>query len=316
MSCRSIVREQRIHPAGPTEHELPDGPPTRVHTLTGTAHRLRGVIGLPGAAPGPDDGPCGALSAPDYSRLKHGDLPVIRRFGHRLAAALLRDHPVLAETAAEIALPVAYVTVPPACFFLARTVAEDLSAVRTDRGLPPARVVHLRKDAVTAADYAASPAASRGAELAAIGFELSEPVEGRVVVLVDDLRVTGTTEAAMLAALRGAAPAAVILGCVAVVEGDLRAEPQVESMLNTAQVRGILDMAECLERGDLMLTIRFLKECLKAPETALAQLLERCPDDLVQQMLDGALGSGPQLAAAHPRAVEQIAQEVHRRGGA
>ncbi|WP_265442746.1 phosphoribosyltransferase family protein [Flexivirga meconopsidis] len=263
------------------------GPTTRVvaHPLTGTADR-------------PVDGRTGEnFDTATYSLMKHGDVPSIRALGEELAATLLEQCPWLRTDPRPIVLPVAYLVAPPACYHLAAVVGEHLDARRPD--LPAARIVHVHKDSVTHIDYAASSADDRRKDLQSIGFRLTESIDDAIAIVVDDIRVTGLAEEVILGTLKGAGAARLIAAYVADCDVTLATDPSIESALNHARVRSITDMLPSIERGEFVVTIRFLKRLLGDPQAA--QFLAHCPPELIAQFRDYAYATGPEFLAGYPR---------------
>ncbi|WP_460466686.1 phosphoribosyltransferase family protein [Calidifontibacter terrae] len=239
-----------------------------------------------------------AFDVDTYSRMKHGDAAAIDELGGQLAAELVARHAHLVTDDAVPVFPVAFLHVPPSCYFLAEAVLARLNAARTACGLQPGRIVQVHKDSVTHTDYAASSQAEREAELARIGFRLEGPVAGTNLIVIDDVRVTGLAEKTILAALREADPAALILGYVAVCSPELAASPHVESTLNHATVTSILQLVPAIDDGHFHLTIRFLKRALASAE--LGEFVAVVPRSLVEQMHVGALATGPEFVAGYP----------------
>jgi len=255
------------------------------HVLTGDPGRLR------------DAGTGAAFDAQTYSWMKHGDLDAIEVLGSQLAESLLDSVPSLGSSPVVPVLPVAYLEVPPSCWFLAAVVLRIVNDRRRSAGLEPGRIVKVHKDSVTHTDYAAASQEERRAELARIGFRLAEPIEGTAAVVVDDVRVTGHAEATILRALADARPARLVTAYVAVCDDDLAQTPHVESALNHARVTSVLDLLPVIQAGRFALTIRFLKRALASPE--LPELVAGCPRSLVEQMYAGALATGESFVAAY-----------------
>ncbi len=232
-----------------------------------------------------------------YSLMKHGDSASIQLLGSRLGDRLLADSgPALLTHEAPV-FPVAYLAVPPACWFLAAEALAVVNDARSALGLLPGRLAHVRKDAVTTTDYAGSTAEQREAELAGIGFEVGQSLTGSVAVVVDDVRVTGSAEQTIIAALRGADPSAVLTAYVAVCDAELAHSPQVEQALNHMAVTSPLDLLPAIEADEFCLTIRFLKFALGSPD--LADFVRRCPQPVLLAMYDGVVATGAGFADAY-----------------
>ena len=256
-----------------------------------------------GVGVGPEDpsDDLGGLDLRAYSLMKHGHLPSVNALADRLTADLLAADARLLDPQLRISLPVAYLAVLPACGHLAQRVAQGLAAARAE-GAAEVRVVRLAKSAVTTIDYAAASADERRSQMLSLSFSLDEPVDGDLVVLVDDVRITGLAEEAAVAALAAQArPLDIITAYVAAAAPELATDPSVEHALNHAFVSSPLDLLPAIEAGEFALTIRYLKWALGSAEAA--QLLRAIPEALASEMDRGATASGlwgrPEFEDAH-----------------
>lgn len=254
-------------------------------TLTGTPESVRSVA------------PHDHFEAVAYSLMKHGDGASIELFGSRLGRMLLAEHASVVLTDAVPVFPVAYLAVPPACWYLSAAALAVVNLERASRGLAPGRLLHVRKDSVTTTDYATATAGQRQAELAGIGFEVGESLIGCAAVVVDDVRVTGAAEQTIVQVLRAANPKVILPAYVAVCAPELAAAPHVERVLNHVAVTSPLDLLPAIEADRFCLTIRFLKFALAS--TDLAEFVTRCPQPVLLAMYDGALATGASFADAY-----------------
>lgn len=248
----------------------------------------------------PQVGDAGGLDVRAYSLMKHGHLPSIHRLADELTQRIVAEVPPSIDPAVPVALPVAYLAVLPACGHLAARVAEGLRA-RRPADAARVHVVRIAKDAVTSIDYASSTAQQRREQMAALRFSLDEPVDGELVLLVDDVRVTGLAEEAAVAALlRDGRPRDIVTAYIAAATPDLAADPAVERALNHAAVGHPADLLPAMDAGEFVLTIRYLKWALAHPDAV--DLLARIPGPLLTELRDGAVASGlwqrPEFATA------------------
>lgn len=248
------------------------------------------------------------FDAQTYSWMKHGELTAVDRLAAELADRLLAECPEVVEDRRTPVFPVAYLAVPPGCHHLAQGVLRRVDAHRARLGHTPGRLVKVHKDSVTHTDYATSSDEQRRAELARIGFTLTEPIAGCTAVVVDDVRVTGHAESTIMRALQDAGTAQIIAAYVAVCDPALAAAPQIEAALNHARVTGVLDLLPAVRDGRFALTIRFLKRALASPD--LPEFLRGCPSSLVREMHDGAVATGPEFIAAYPQGMAALADAM------
>ncbi|TWE10435.1 phosphoribosyltransferase family protein [Rudaeicoccus suwonensis] len=258
---------------------------------------------LTGPASRPVDMRTGAaFDAETYSLMKHGDFSAALTFGAEVATRLLDECRWLLTEERPVLLPVACHVTVPSCHLLAEVVSIHLNTAR--KGMPAAQITDVHKSSVTHIDYARSTEAERRRDLSGIAFELVEPVTGANVVVVDDIRVTGMAEQTMLSVLEGAGATRVIAAYVASCDDALAAEPSIESRLNTARVRSVLDVLPVVRSGHFRVTIRFLKRLLGEPETA--EFLAQCPRPLAWELRTQAERNGRDFVAAYPEGMRAL----------
>lgn len=259
--------------------------------------------------------PRGGLDLADYSAMKHGGTTATQQLAGSVARVLAESVPELTTDPVPPVFPVAYLAVRPACWYLADEVLRGINAERAARGLSLGRIVRVHKDSVTRTDYATASAEARRAELASIRFTLTEDVTGSRLVVVDDVRVTGLAESAILGALQGSGAQQIVLAYLATVEGDLAADPSIEARLNTAAAESLDDLAQLASTGGLALTIRMLKRVLGASADERRAFLDACPTDYLDAALEGALATGQEFCDGYARGMRDLVVERTSRDG-
>jgi hypothetical protein len=265
-----------------------------IHPLRGDAHRT-------------------TVIRETYSRMKHGIRSATRVFARVLADALLSAHPQFMCDADPPLFLVAYKAVPPACYFLSLYCLERINLCRVAEGREPGRLLQIHKDKVVAGNYALSTLEKRQAELEDIGFSLEgRNLRDRVVVLLDDARITGAAECRILEVVHPEAPQALILGYVFRFDEDRRNDPAIENILNHAAIREISDLLPAIHADDFDLNIRTLKLILSAPEETLTHFLETIPTGLCAAIVRGATDTGVDFVRHHAKAYA-LACAIHER---
>jgi hypothetical protein len=130
-----------------------------------------------------------------YSRLKYGSLKAARSMGRALGTKIVEDEPdfALGPTPPEAA--VVYKSVPPACMALSQYCIDVMNESRIELGLEPAKTVHIHKSSLIGFEYAASSPEDRARVLASIEYDNDGHVfAGKPVLVVDDIRITGSAE--------------------------------------------------------------------------------------------------------------------------
>lgn len=253
-----------------------------------------------------------------YSRMKYGDREASQLLAGQLADTLLNSQPHLTDTKTPPEFLVTYKAVPPACYYLSRYCLDTLNEVRNEAGLEPGRLIHVYKSKVAATNYAIATAEERQRELNSIGFSL----EGRQLantsaVVLDDIRITGAAEKKMIELIQPERPKRLTLGYVAFFDPDQAAvSPHVENDLNASHISSAADLLPAIETDNFDLNIRTLKLILASAPPALEEFLSKCPDNLIQEMYRGSLGTGPDFTQQYHTGHTMLASMAHSRRGA
>lgn len=171
-----------------------------------------------------------------YSRFKYGDALVALEFATGLAELALRA-PVLDRVRGDLVVAVpGYDVAPPAAASLREPFMGELQARRPDVRV---RALHVRRRRASPGDFASMSRAERADALTSHDLEVVDEVRGCVVVVLDDVRVTGTHERAMDRALRRAGAACVVHLYVLAAESD---DPSIEAQINRVAVSSVADM--------------------------------------------------------------------------
>jgi hypothetical protein len=254
-----------------------------------------------------------------YSMMKYGDELSTRVFASRMASLLVDNYPDLIETETPPVFATAYKYVPPACFYLSRYCLAEINTHRSELDLEPGEELHVYKNRVTSTDYAASSVEDRDRELNGIGFSLMGDITDRTVVVLDDIRITGSAERAMLETLQPGNPCAVVLGYIAMLNPDVaETRPSIESDINGFTVRKLVDVSSIIERSMINgtgfdLNIRTLKKILGSSVDELICFLDAASTSIVRCIYDGAINTGPEFINSYEESIGIVRQVVINR---
>lgn len=184
----------------------------------------------------------GAVRPVDYSRFKHGDGLVATAYGRALADRFLDVVPLASGPLAVTSS--GYAAVPPAARSLVRPFLQ-----RLHERVPElhATAFRMHRFGVSPGDYASMDADARreAVTVTAMHLDPRTDLQGMRVVALDDIRVTGTHEAAMDGCLEAAG--AQWIEHLYLVDAQACAHrPEVEAALNIGWVRDVeqvLDVA-------------------------------------------------------------------------
>ncbi|HWC24715.1 MAG TPA: phosphoribosyltransferase family protein [Flexivirga sp.] len=226
--------------------------------------KLASEHGLPDAA---------LVDARSYSRFKHGDAAVARRFAVALAALAARrldERPVLVTTSA-------FAQVPPAAYSLLIPFVQHLRLLRPDLQVGTFRIT---RRGVSNGDYSRMTREDRRASIGAGDLTPGRDVTGAVVLALDDIRVTGNHERAMDRCLTKAGVAEV--RHLYVVDAAAFAEcPQIESVLNEAAMGGAAELLDIAAGRRFVPNARLCRRVLALPVDELRDFVERAEPTLL-----------------------------------
>lgn len=230
-----------------------------------------------------------------YSRLKYGSAKYLEEYGTILGKHLLEQYESLLLSKEAPVAVVVYQVVPPACNALTIFAMDAINQQRKALNLEPGTVVRIHKGEMLTKEYAAESPEVRQQILDSIHFDtLDHDFNGRVVLFLDDVRITGTTEAKVCSTVAPHKPKDIICGYIAQFdEREARADPAIESRMNSSFVHSLADISDVIAQDGFILNIRVLKRILRTDEyTNLAQFLAATPVDIIAQIDDAALESG------------------------
>ncbi|NHN56252.1 hypothetical protein G9U51_10745 [Calidifontibacter sp. DB0510] len=261
----------------------------------------------------PVDGPVPAAA---YSRFKYGDGRASVRFARELARRYAeREH--LPSGAELIVTSSGYGQVPPAAQSMVLPFIGALRRARPDLSVTPVRV---HRDNVSPGDYAGMTPAQRALAVSETAMHLGPGVrlDGRRVVALDDIRVTGTHELSMDAALR-AGGADEIEHLYLVDAHACASEPTVEARLNAVAVRSMSDVLLIAGSRGFVPNARFCKWVVSRPVAELEEFVQWAPRPVLSWVVRAVeadrLEHVPAYAAGS-RALLQVVARAERRDAA
>ncbi|MDR3351988.1 MAG: phosphoribosyltransferase family protein [Zoogloeaceae bacterium] len=230
------------------------------------------------------------LSLHDYSRFKHGDGAFARTYGmllalHAIPACFERPGDIhVTASAYKVARPAAVALLAP-FVHTARLLAERHGFA--GRILP----FRLHRLNLTHGDYATMNFHQRDAIIRQNGLHLPEDVrlEGKNVIALDDIRVTGLHETAMDALLHQGGAACVLHAYVLDV-ADGHQDPEIEARINHACVRNMDDLIRMAASRDFLVNARFCRRILDEPAAEIRRFAAASPLAVLGQLLHDAAG--------------------------
>ena len=253
-----------------------------------------------------------------FSHFKHGDRIEAQKFGLFVADKMMHEAPehVLSQSPPRFLVP--FKSVPTASYFLSLYCVDEINAVRSERGLSPGDVVQIYKNDVIEKEYAALSHEGRSAALADINFDIDPAlVRDRCAVVLDDVRITGTTERAVAAFVLAQRPRSLAMAYLASFDpAQALANPALEAALNRSREWALADTAALVAADRFNLGVRVMRAMLRCDPHELAPALRRFPEDLLLAVLQGAASTGPRFCEQYRTGLDVFRTEAAARRGA
>ncbi len=241
-----------------------------------------------------------------YSLFKYGSRQETVKFANALVAyarivVAEEDEPWLLTSAAYKHIPTAAATLTHFFWDASGIVFEPL---------------RVKRENLFAGEYEKLDAAARHAVLMDAGFHLQGPdVKGRKVVVIDDIRITGTHETLLTSLLQQAGAAEVLFLYIVRVEAAASVlDPTLEHRLNSAAIASPQDLLRYIHAASPMLNARLCKRILLWPAAdALPRILRELPDAFLAELAEAVAREGYDTLARLQPAVAMLQAEASTR---
>lgn len=239
-----------------------------------------------------------------YSKFKYGCASSAIAMAEEMVVSLLeydKKYNLIDEDTEIVIVPSAYRTVPSAATFLADNMRLMLNWHFHNKGLNPVSTAKMNRETVYEGDYGKLTASDRQEVLSKETLTLNgSAVKGKLVLFVDDIRITGTHEALIEKMMYDnncyTSNNYMYIYYAATVPSI---PANIEDMLNKFGVRTPVDMAEIFGNRH-HLSARMIKDILRLSEPDLAQfLIATAPEnehdinvDLVINLINNSIAEG------------------------
>jgi hypothetical protein len=254
-----------------------------------------------------------------YARFKYGYLPPAVEYGRGLARLIGDELFELAGADPIRIVSAPYKFLPTASHGIAQALVGELSRMAViDRGIEAPTLVPIFKMMMSNDSYAKASEAERLRELAAQGFRVDVSlIRSAHVLIVDDIRITGSAEKATAQFLESLAPKGVWNIHAARLSEELgRANPGLENELNQSVPHGVYEVLRDIATGQFALNTRVLRHVLEYDSEADFSVFLRCaPTQILREMLDAALGSGVGYYQRYASRLQLLAKQLTNQEG-
>ena len=250
-----------------------------------------------------------------YARFKYGYLPPAETYGRGLAEAIGHELLGLAGDAPIRIVSAPYKHLPTASHAVAEVLVRELSDMAIDRGFEPPVLVPFHKSRMGSSNYAKSSEADRQRSLATLGLRIDPSlIEGAHVLIVDDIRITGSAERATADFLEKLGPRGVWYLHAARLSDEVgKAFPGLENELNQSVSHNYDDVLREIATGQFQLNTRVLRHILEFERDAYEAFLQGVSVQFLREMHGAALGSGLDYYRKHQTNIDRLAVVRARR---
>ncbi|MGD8374290.1 MAG: phosphoribosyltransferase family protein [Candidatus Woesebacteria bacterium] len=261
----------------------------------------------------------------EYSWFKYGYDPAARHYGELLAKMIIGDddhYRELIDGSPVIIASAPYVHLATASDGIAHYLWRDLTRhIVGALGLNAPRHIVFDKDACGSPQYAkALTAKDRDDRNAKHVYHIDEAlVRGAHVIMVDDIRVTGSAERAYQRYFRSVGPRSLWLAYAAVIEQsvlDCPGGPQanIENLMNQTDPVDLSRIVMLINSRCFRLNSRVLRYILERPAKELLDFLPALPVDYPEVLADATIGRGPDYLARYRKSYDLITGYARERG--
>ncbi len=216
----------------------------------------------------------------EYSRFKYGDGNAADMLGGLLAEQFIETHD--ADEATLLVTSSAYKTAPPA----ARALQDSFVARMGELARPNAvATFKINRANLTNGDYAQMGLEERQKVMAANGLSLPEDleVEGKDIVILDDISVTGSHESMLRKLLVPESPASIQYGYILSVTNGTE-HPGIEAAINASSISTIEDVLPLVTSKKFKPNARLCKFILAQSLCDIKQFVEACDTEVVSKI--------------------------------
>lgn len=242
------------------------------------------------------------LDTLQYGLMKFGSQAACRAIGIELGLLITEQAPEIVYDPSPIVAPFMYKHVPSAAHTIAKYAFIRINWMRAREGLDRIRTRQIYINRQPNADYSRLTLPERLAYMRSSGLELiSEPLDGYNLLLLDDVRTTGTYGTLVREMVEAYDIGTMLEVYWATILPEVAAEqPETEHLLNSGAGTGIDLLQRLLDCGPMKHTVRTLKEILKAGTEDFEKLLINLPDEVLLELFEGMVGTGSDLRDMYP----------------
>lgn len=252
------------------------------------------------------------FSPADYSRFKFGDDSVSQEFGEALAHGFIKAHlPAIAEDEQLVVISSPYSFIPTATFAMKNYFVATLNRWLAQHNRPVVQETKVHRTITYKEDYGELDAEQRMQLIGNDHFHIDRQfLEGKVLVFLDDIRITGSHERMILkmASEFELDNSIYMLYFAELVNKAIH--PNIENYLNYYTVKSIFELEPIIKSGRFIINTRIVKYILNYDFEPFSIFLSAQSGQFLNLLYDMALGNGYHQIEAYSRNLKFIRESI------
>jgi hypothetical protein len=236
-----------------------------------------------------------SFSAADYSKMKHGSKKIARKFGVELATKFLSSPGFLnlykqIEGQEILVMSAPYKNIPVASTALKDYFISKFNPIWGENN-PAVESMKVSRAHSYREDYGSMDVEQREKAITSDAFYIDkEYIKGKVLIFIDDVKITGSHERRIEAMLNTTGFEGIVI-YLYFAEYLGAHNPQIENELNYFFVKKLLDIDHIIKNDEFMFNTRVVKYILDQPSKYFRNFVDYQSEDFLHQFRKELIGN-------------------------
>lgn len=252
------------------------------------------------------------FSAHSYSRFKFGCKTVARQFGHELGDRFtFKLHERLDLSKQIVVCSSPYCFIPTATFAMKDYFIQKLNEKLMRLGKPVVQETKIHRTITYKEDYGGLSADERMKLIGNDGFHIDKSfVEGKIILFLDDIRITGSHEKVILRMCEQFGLTNEIMFIYYAELTNTNIHPKIENDLNYAAVTNLIDLDRIIKNENFLLNTRTVKFILNSPMEQLIPFIQYQSVKMVRNIYHQSIGNSYHMIDDYKENFKFISQQI------